>query len=159
MSTKYGQQYVFRLSRLQLLRQEKPKISLDLVAENEIVPVEMIQTGMFYKSMKQSEVGDRVNCLLKSKVNKFGKFVSRGAVLVPEGSGEQYHKAECAFAPELDLSIKYTRAAAHTWTVNISKLDKNCVKLDRKYFIRPGDKLTFFTTSKLQKGFQTVTVL
>ena len=134
----------------------KPKMNLDLVTENRIVPVEMIQTGMFYKNMKQSEVGDRVNCLLRSKVNKFGKFVNRGAVLVPEGYGVQYHKDEISFTPELDLSTKYTRAAAHSWNVNITQLDKSYVKIDKKLFIRPGDKLTFFAHNK---GFQTVTVI
>ena len=83
----------------------KPKVSLDLVAENQILSVEMIQTGMFYKRMEQSKVGDRVNCLLKSKVNKFGKFVNRGGVLVPEGLGDQYHKDEFSFTPELGAPI------------------------------------------------------
>ena len=137
----------------------KPKQKLDLVSENNILSVEMIQTGMFYKSMKQSEIGDRVNVLLRSNLKKFGKFVNRGSVLVPEGHGEKYHKDEFSFTPELDLSIKYTRAAAHTWNVNISTLDKNSVKIDRKLFVRPGDKLTFFAKDPRNKEFKTVTVV
>ena len=137
----------------------KPKMKLDLVGENNILPVEMIQTGMFYKSMKQSEIGDRANCLLRSSMKKFGKLVNRGGVLVPEGHGEKYHKDEFSFTPELDLEKRYTRANAHTWSVNIAKLDKNCVKLDKKYFIRPGDKVTFFAKGLKNKHFQTVTVL
>ena len=137
----------------------KPKLKLDLVSENNILPVEMIQTGMFYKSMKQSEVGDRVNCLLRSNLKKFGKFVSRGSVLVPEGRGEKYHKDEFSFIPELDSGVKYTRAAAHTWNVNISKLDKNSVKIDKKYFVRPGDKVTFFSKDPRNKEFKTVVVV
>ena len=137
----------------------KPKSKLDLVSENNILPVEMIQTGMFYKSMKQSEIGDRVNCLLRSNLKKFGKFVNRGSVLVPEGHGEKYHKDEFSFTPELDLSIRYTRAAAHTWNVNILQLEKNCVKIDKKYFVRPGDKVTFFAKDPRNKDFKTVTVV
>ena len=137
----------------------KPKMSLELVGENNILPVEMIQTGMFYKSMKQSHIGDRVNCLLRSNLKKFGKLVNRGGVLVPEGHGQKYHNDEFSFKPDIDLSMNYTRAAAHTWDVNISKLDKNCVKLDKKYFIRPGDKVTFFAKDPKNKGHHTVTVV
>ena len=138
----------------------KPKLKLDLVGENNIMPLEMIQTGMFYKSMKQSEIGDRANCLLRSTAKKFGKFVHRGAVLVPEGRGAEYHKDEFSFTPDLDTTIKYTRAAAHTWNVSIADMDQNSVKLDKKLFIRPGDKVTFFSKlHQTNRFFQTVTVL
>ena len=83
----------------------------------------MIQTGMFYKSLKQSEVGDRVNCLLRSSMKKFGKLVNRGCVLVPEGHGPKYHKDEFSFEPDIDMSKTYTRAASHTWNVNIKSID------------------------------------
>ena len=137
----------------------KPKMSLDLVGENNILPVEMIQTGMFYKSLKHSEVGDRVNCLLRSNMKKFGKLVNRGGVLVPEGRGQEYHKDEFSFEPDIDLSKNYTRASSHTWDVNIKSIEKNCVKLDKRYFIRPGDKVTFFAKHPNNKGFETVCVL
>ena len=136
----------------------KPKMSLELVGENNILPVEMIQTGMFYKTLKQSEVGDRVNSLIKSNVKKFGKLVNRGGVLVPEGYGQKYHKDEFSFEPEIDLSKNYRRAAAHTWDVSIKEIGKNCVKLDKKYFIRPGDKVTFFAKDPNNRGFETVRV-
>ena len=126
-------------------------MSLELVGENNILPVEMIQTGMFYKSMKQSYIGDRVNCLLRSNLKKFGKLVNRGGVLVPEGHGQKYHNDEFSFKPDIDLSMNYTRAAAHTWDVNISKLDKNCVKLDKKYF-RRGSSMRLADLQKLFKS-------
>ena len=126
----------------------QPKVKMDLVGHDKIFPVEATSTGMFFKQMKLNEPGDRANCLIKGKTKGFEKIAKKGAVLVPEGKGQYYFSKNISFMPELDPGVgasKFTRVAAHTWSMPIDNLDPGNVEIQYKQFIREGDKMAFFS--------------
>ena len=128
----------------------KPKVKMDLVGYDKIFPVEATSTGMFYKSLKSNIPGDRANCLIKAKSKGFEKVAKKGAVLVQEGKGEKYFSNKIDFEPKLELgtgSEKFTRVSAHTWSMAIENLTEENVEFQYKQFIRPGDKIAFFSGS------------